>query len=110
MLAGWFGPAVMVVIISGLDRDGGNALGAFFNRAVWLSRRIPRLRTAVEQDMSRPRECTAAVVCRLRTRISLPFAVSRRAVPQGRKGLAQGRSDRGRQGADHGRRAGHSCR
>jgi hypothetical protein len=25
MLAGWFGPAVLVVIISGLDRDGGNA-------------------------------------------------------------------------------------
>jgi hypothetical protein len=29
MLAGWFGPAVLVVIISGLDRDCGNALGAF---------------------------------------------------------------------------------
>ena len=75
MLAGWFGPAVLVVIISGLDRDGGNALGAFFNRAVWLSRRVPRPRTAVEQDMSRPRKCTAAVVSRLRTSISLPFAI-----------------------------------
>jgi hypothetical protein len=65
MLAGWFGPAVLVVIISGLDRDCGNALGAFFNRAVWLSRRVPRPRTAVEQDMSRTRNCTALIIADL---------------------------------------------
>jgi hypothetical protein len=31
LLAGWFGLAVLVIAVSGLDRDGGTAMGAFFN-------------------------------------------------------------------------------
>jgi hypothetical protein len=31
LLAGWFGLAALVIGLSGLDRDGGVAMGAFFN-------------------------------------------------------------------------------
>ena len=106
MLAGWFGLAVLVIRnrsakrlptrsrkrsrIASSDRDCGNVLGAFFNRAVWLSRRVPRPRTAVEQDMSRPRKRTAAVVSRLRTSISLLLPSSGGQYPKAEKALPGG--------------------
>jgi len=31
MLAGWFGLAVLLIVLFGPDRDGGLAMGAFFN-------------------------------------------------------------------------------
>jgi hypothetical protein len=31
MLAGWFGLAFLVIVLAGPDRDGGVAMGAFFN-------------------------------------------------------------------------------
>ena len=31
MLAGWFGLAFLVIALAGPDRDGGVAMGAFFN-------------------------------------------------------------------------------
>jgi hypothetical protein len=31
LLAGWFGLAALVISLSGPDRDGGVAMGAFFN-------------------------------------------------------------------------------
>jgi len=31
LLAGWFGLAALVIGLSGPDRDGGVAMGAFFN-------------------------------------------------------------------------------
>src|SRR5579871_6058672 len=31
MLAGWFGLAFLIIALAGEDRDGGTAMGAFFN-------------------------------------------------------------------------------
>ncbi|MGY8676201.1 hypothetical protein Q2941_00050 [Bradyrhizobium sp. UFLA05-153] len=78
-LAGWSGLAALVVALSGPDRDGGIAMGAFFNIGpfgglvgfgigVWLFTRFGIVReSAPPDDMSR------AVS---RTHISYPFAVT----------------------------------
>jgi len=76
MLAGWFGIAMLVVSLAGPDRDGGIAMGAFFQigpigalvgfiSGLWLFSRFG----LVERNIS-----VAGTVSRQR-RVALPFAV-----------------------------------
>lgn len=78
MLAGWFGLAFLVIALAGPDRDGGVAMGAFFNigpigaligfvAGVWLFSRKGVVSATLPSD-------TAAAPTQ--TRISRPFAVS----------------------------------
>ncbi|GLR84235.1 GlsB/YeaQ/YmgE family stress response membrane protein [Bradyrhizobium iriomotense] len=78
-LAGWSGLAALVIMLAGPDRDGGIAMGAFFNIGpfggiigfvvgVWLFTRFGLVRESVA-----PAETADAVH---RTRISYPFAVT----------------------------------
>lgn len=73
MLAGWFGLAMLVLALSGPDRDGGLAMGAFFNigpvggiiglvAGIWLFDRKGIVRDGVAPAP--------------RTQISYPFAVT----------------------------------
>ncbi|HWK97234.1 MAG TPA: hypothetical protein VNR39_17600 [Pseudolabrys sp.] len=80
-LAGWFALAMLVIGISGPDRDGGIAMGAFFNigpiggvigfiAGVLLYRKFGEKRTAPQADAGQPG--TAAPP---RKRVSRPFAI-----------------------------------
>jgi hypothetical protein len=91
MLAGWFGLAFLVVALAGPDRDGGIAMGAFFNIGplgalvgfgvgVWLfvkfglvARSVP---VAIAPSAEPARASAVAVtVAPAAARISRPFAV-----------------------------------
>jgi hypothetical protein len=89
MLAGWFGLAFLVVELAGPDRDGGVAMGAFFNIGpfgafigfgvgVWLFVKLG----LVAQDAahatapsSEPTDSPAVTAAPATARISRPFAV-----------------------------------
>ncbi len=102
MLAGWFGLAFLIVALSGPDRDGGTAMGAFFNigpvgglvgfaAGVWLFSRIGIVRDSALPDPEQsgaaapqaPVAPVAPVAAVLRTRVSRPFAVLVLAVTAG---------------------------
>ncbi len=82
-IAGWFGLAFLIMALSGPDRDGGTAMGAFFNigpiggfvgfcAGVWLFFKIGLVRAgASSADAER-----SEVASDQRTRISRPFAIS----------------------------------
>ncbi|MBU6526335.1 hypothetical protein JMJ47_000960 [Methylocystis sp. MJC1] len=84
MLAGWFGLAFLVITLAGPDRDGGVAMGAFFNigpigaligfiTGAWLfSRKGVVTQSATSPDARR----SSAAAAPTQTRISRPFAVS----------------------------------
>ncbi|MCP3471012.1 hypothetical protein NLM33_11820 [Bradyrhizobium sp. CCGUVB1N3] len=80
-LAGWSGLAALVVLLSGPDRDGGIAMGAFFNigpfgglvgfiAGVWLFTRFGLVRESM------PSADAAVPGAASRTHISYPFAVT----------------------------------
>ena len=91
MLAGWFGLAFLVVALAGEDRDGGIAMGAFFNIGplgaliglgvgVWLFVRFGLVAqgTALAATPSSKPESAASpavTVAPAAARISRPFAV-----------------------------------
>lgn len=96
MLAGWFGLAFLVVALAGPDRDGGIAMGAFFNIGpigavigfgvgVWLFVKFGLVaeRAAAVPVSSAPASSSepasapspGAAVAPARRRISAPFAV-----------------------------------
>lgn len=81
-LAGWSGLAALVVMLAGPDRDGGIAMGAFFDigpiggvaglvAGVWLFVRFGVIRHAAPQPASE----TSSVASRPKARLSLPFAI-----------------------------------
>lgn len=82
-LAGWSGLAALVVMLAGPDRDGGIAMGAFFDigpiggvvgliAGIWLFVRFGLVRTATPQAAA---EISDAAPLRT-TRLSFPFAVT----------------------------------
>ena len=91
-LAGWSGLAALVVMLAGPDRDGGIAMGAFFDigpiggvvgliAGVWLFVRFGLVRDASPQppaetsDLAPPAQAADAPPHRA-TRLSFPFAVT----------------------------------
>lgn len=81
-LAGWSGLAALVVMLAGPDRDGGIAMGAFFDigpiggvaglvAGVWLFVRFGLIRHAAPQPASE----TSSAASRPKARLSLPFAI-----------------------------------
>jgi len=91
-LAGWSGLAALVVMLAGPDRDGGIAMGAFFDigpiggvvgliAGVWLFVRFGLVRDASPQppaetsDLAPPAQAADAAPHRA-TRLSFPFAVT----------------------------------
>ena len=81
-LAGWSGLAALVIMLAGPDRDGGIAMGAFFDigpiggvvglaAGIWLFVRFGRLRHAEPQPASEISDAQP----RHATRLSLPFAI-----------------------------------
>ncbi|MGY8636103.1 hypothetical protein RAD15_26890 [Bradyrhizobium sp. 14AA] len=82
MLAGWSALAALVIALAGPDRDGGIAMGAFFNigpiggiagliAGIWLFMRFGLVRHAAPQ----PAAETSDAPPRRATRLSLPFAI-----------------------------------
>lgn len=82
-LAGWSGLAALVVMLAGPDRDGGIAMGAFFNigpiggvagliAGIWLFVRFGLVRNAGPQ----PDAQTAEAVPPRAPRLSFPFAIT----------------------------------
>ena len=80
MLAGWFGLAFLVVALAGPDRDGGTAMGAFFNigpigavvgfiAGVWLFAKIGIVKSV-------PSAAPSGSATTPPTRISRSFAVA----------------------------------
>ncbi len=83
MLAGWSGLAALVVALSGPDRDGGIAMGAFFNigpiggvagfiAGIWLFNRIG----IISENTALPPAEAPGVAAPKRSRLSYPFAVT----------------------------------
>jgi hypothetical protein len=84
MLAGWFALAILVASLAGPDRDGGIAMGAFFEIGpvggvvgfvigVWLFIK----KGIVREGVSPPDAALPTAAARLaRTRISRPFAIA----------------------------------
>ena len=83
-LAGWSGLAALVVTLAGPDRDGGIAMGAFFDigpiggvvgliAGIWLFVRFGLVRDATPQP---PAETSEAAPPRTTTRLSFPFAAT----------------------------------
>ena len=81
-LAGWSGLAALVIALAGPDRDGGIAMGAFFDigpiggvvglaACIWLFMRLGLIRNTTAQ--LEPESSGAAP--RPATRLSLPFAI-----------------------------------
>jgi hypothetical protein len=81
-LAGWSGLAALVVMLAGPDRDGGIAMGAFFDigpiggvagliAGIWLFVRFGLVRNATPQ----PAAETSDAAPRPAARLSLPFAI-----------------------------------
>jgi len=87
MLAGWFGLAMLVVAVSGHDRDGGIAMGAFFQigpiggligfaAGVWLFVKLGVVRAPATVALtSSPTGESPAVPPAPKTRMSRPFAI-----------------------------------
>jgi len=82
-LAGWAGLAALVVMLAGPDRDGGIAMGAFFDigpiggvvgliAGIWLFVRFGLVREAKPALAGETLEAAAARV----TRLSFPFAIT----------------------------------
>lgn len=82
-LAGWSGLAALVIALAGPDRDGGIAMGAFFDvgpiggvvgliAGIWLFVRFGLVRNAAPEP---PAEASDAAPHRA-TRLSFPFAVT----------------------------------
>lgn len=82
-LAGWSGLAALVVMLTGPDRDGGIAMGAFFDigpiggavgliAGIWLFVRFGLVRTATPQAAAETSDATPHRT----TRLSSPFAVT----------------------------------
>jgi hypothetical protein len=82
MLAGWAGLAALVITLAGPDRDGGIAMGAFFNigpiggiagliAGIWLFMRFGLIRNATPQRATE----TSDAAPRPAARLSLPFAI-----------------------------------
>jgi hypothetical protein len=82
MLAGWAGLAALVVTLAGPDRDGGIAMGAFFNigpiggiagliAGIWLFMRLGLVRNATPQQATE----TSDAAPRPAARLSLAFAI-----------------------------------
>jgi MFS family permease len=82
-LAGWAGLAALVVMLAGPDRDGGIAMGAFFNigpiggvvgliAGVWLFVRFGLVRNAAPEAPTETSDATPQSSARL----SFPFAVT----------------------------------
>ena len=80
-LAGWFGLAMLVIGVSGPDRDGGIAMGAFFNigpiggiagfiAGVLLYVKFGERRAAAPAADGGPPDAAAG-----KTRVSRPFAI-----------------------------------
>ncbi len=91
-LAGWSGLAALVVMLAGPDRDGGIAMGAFFDigpiggvvgliAGVWLFVRFGLVRDAPPEtpaessDLVQPAQTADAAPPRA-TRLSYPFAIT----------------------------------
>lgn len=92
-LAGWSGLAALVVMLAGPDRDGGIAMGAFFDigpfggiagliAGLWLFMRFGLVRHAAPQPTAETAEITPQVTAETSevtphraTRLSLPFAI-----------------------------------
>jgi MFS family permease len=83
MLAGWFGLAFLLISVLGPDRDGGTAMGAFFNigpiggligfiAGIWLFSKIG----VVQERPPAPDAEKSNAAPRPQTRISRPFAVA----------------------------------
>jgi hypothetical protein len=83
MLAGWFGLAVLVATLAGPDRDGGTAMGAFFDigpvgglvglvAGIWLFNK----KGMVRDDAPLPATEASGAAARPRTGLSYPYAVS----------------------------------
>jgi hypothetical protein len=84
MLAGWSALAALVVMLAGPDRDGGIAMGAFFNigpiggvaglvAGIWLFIRFGLVRNAAQPAAAVE---TSDAAPRRTTRLSLPFAAT----------------------------------
>src|ERR1700722_3913367 len=84
MLTGWFALAILVISLAGPDRDGGIAMGAFFEIGpigglvgfvigVWLF-----IKKGIVRERASPADAALPIAAaRLaRTRISRPFAVA----------------------------------
>ncbi|OAF11048.1 hypothetical protein [Bradyrhizobium neotropicale] len=82
MLAGWSALAALVVMLAGPDRDGGIAMGAFFNigpvggvtgliAGIWLFMRFGLIRNAAPPAAEAPDAAPHP-----KTRLSIPFAVT----------------------------------
>ena len=82
-LAGWSALAALVVMLAGPDRDGGIAMGAFFDigpiggvagliAGIWLFVRFGIVRNAAPQPVAE----TSDVAPHRATRLSAPFAVT----------------------------------
>lgn len=83
MLAGWSALAALVIMLAGPDRDGGIAMGAFFNigpiggvvgliAGIWLFARIGLVRNSAAPPVAE----TSNAAVRAETRLSFPFAVT----------------------------------
>ena len=91
MLAGWFGLAFLVIALAGPDRDGGVAMGAFFNIGplgaligfgvgVWLFVKLGLVTQGPAPAIAPPSEPVSAspaavAVAPATSRIARPFAV-----------------------------------
>jgi hypothetical protein len=91
MLAGWFGLAFLVIALAGPDRDGGVAMGAFFNIGplgaligfgvgVWLFVKLGLVAQGAASAAATSSEPASApslgpAVAPTTTRISRPFAI-----------------------------------
>ncbi|MDE5440889.1 hypothetical protein GWG65_05350 [Bradyrhizobium sp. CSA207] len=83
MLAGWSALAALVIMLAGPDRDGGIAMGAFFDvgpiggvvgliAGIWLFTRIGFARNSAAPSVAD----TSSAAVRTETRLSFPFAVT----------------------------------
>ena len=81
-LAGWSGLAALVVMLAGPDRDGGIAMGAFFDigpiggvvglvAGIWLFVRVGLVRKAAPAPAGETPDAAAP-----RARLSFPFAIT----------------------------------
>ena len=80
-LAGWFALAMLVIGLAGPDRDGGIAMGAFFNIgpiggvAGFVAGVLVYVKFGIQREASPASEATGAAATPARTRVSRPFAI-----------------------------------
>src|ERR1700731_1279489 len=89
LLTGWFGLAFLVIALAGPDRDGGVAMGAFFNIGplgaligfgvgVWLFAKFGLVAQGAALAIARssePASASSVTIAPATGRISHPFAV-----------------------------------